>query len=84
MDMSARTKNRVFGVGYILIGLWVLCPPVYLWASGGSPRVLGLPFSVLWMLVNPVLILLLIWGLWIVEDMRGELEQFERDDEVAR
>jgi len=82
IGMSARTKNWVFGIGYVLIGLWVLCPPVYLWASRESHRVLGLPFSVFWMLVNAILVLLLIWALWIVEGVRGEHEQFEPDEEV--
>lgn len=81
--MSARTKNWIFGVAYVAIALCVLCPPVYRWASGESPRVLGLPFSVFWMLLNGILVLLLVWALWVVEDLRGEHEMFEPDEEVG-
>lgn len=81
--MSPALKARIFGVGYAITALWVICPPIYLAASTASPRVLGLPFSVIWMLADAVLVLLLIWALWYVEDVRGELETFDAEAEGA-
>ena len=76
-SMSPRAKKQIFGTAYVLITLMVICPPVYLAASGASPRVLGLPFSVFYMFLNAVLIVLLVCALWIVESIRGEHEVFE-------
>lgn len=75
--MSPRTKKQIFGTAYILVTLMVICPPVYLAASGSSPQLLGLPFSVFYMFLNAVLVVLLVWALWIVESIRGEHEVFE-------
>ena len=76
-SMSPRTKNQIFCSAYVLITLMVICPPVYLAASGTSPEVLGLPFSVFYMFLNAVLIVLLVCALWVVESIRGEHEVFE-------
>ena len=76
-SMSPRTKKQIFGIAYVLTALMVICPPVYLAASGASPQVLGLPFSVFYMFLNAVLIVLLVCALWIVESIRSEHEVFE-------
>ncbi len=80
LRMSPQTKSAVFGVGYAITALWVIFPPVYLAASTASPRVLGLPFSVFWMILDAVLILALVWALWIVENVRGELEVLDDEE----
>jgi hypothetical protein len=83
LRMSPRTKGAIFGVGYVITALWVLFPPLYLAASTDTPRVLGLPFSVFWMILDGVLVLLLVWALWTVEEIRGELEVLD-GEETAR
>lgn len=75
--MSERTKTRIFGAGYVIVALMVLLPPLYLAASAKTPIVLGLPFSVFYMLLNAVLITALVTTLWFVEGARGEREVFE-------
>jgi hypothetical protein len=78
-SISPHTKNRAFGSAYIIITLMVILPPAYLAASGGTPKVLGLPFSVFYMLLNGALAVLLIVTLWFVEAIRGEHEMFHVD-----
>jgi len=57
----------------------VILPPAYLAASGGTPKVLGLPFSVFYMLLDGALAVFLIVTLWFVEGIRGEHEMFHVD-----
>jgi hypothetical protein len=77
--MSGRTKNIIFGTWYVVLILMVTCPPLYLAASGGTPRILSLPLSVFYMVLNGALAILMVSALWVVESIRGEHELFHED-----
>jgi uncharacterized membrane protein (DUF485 family) len=77
--MSTKTKNRIFGTWYVALVLMVTFPPAYLAASGGTPKIITLPLSVFYMLLNGALSILLVLALWIVESIRGEHERFHED-----
>ena len=72
--MSPATKTRVFGTLYALSILLAIFPPFYLWAGGHAGTVLGLPFSVGYMIFDALLITAIVAALYYVEDARGELD----------
>jgi hypothetical protein len=70
-------KTVVFGVWFAVVLAMVVVPPVYLAAGRATPHVLGLPFSVFWMLLDAVLATAMIATLWAVESRRGEVERID-------
>lgn len=72
--MPRRTIDMVFGGVMALIVLLAIFPPLYNAASRSSPSVLGLPFSVFYMILDGVLITLAVVALWYVENIRDEVE----------
>jgi hypothetical protein len=73
--MSASTKNGVFGGFFVFCFLLAVCPPLYLWATRtGAGKVIGLPFSVAYMLFDAILLTVVVAALYWVEDLRGELD----------
>jgi hypothetical protein len=73
--MSSRTKNAIFGTVFAFCVLLAIFPPFYLWATReGAPQILGLPFSVAYMLFDALLLTVAVAVLYRVEDVRGELE----------
>ncbi|AJW38137.1 hypothetical protein NY08_104 [Rhodococcus sp. B7740] len=64
-----------FGGTYALALLFALFPPLYMWGSGIRYEILGIPFAIMYWLINGVVLGLTLWGLYIVEDIRGELDE---------
>ena len=74
-EMSSGTKNRIFGSVYAFCVLLAIFPPFYLWgAREDAPEILGLPFSVVYMLFDAVLLTVAVAVLYWAEDIRGELD----------
>jgi hypothetical protein len=74
-QMSSSTKNVLFGSVFVFCVLLAVFPPLYLWGTrAGAPHVLGVPFSVAYMLFDAILLSVAVALLYWVEDVRGELE----------
>ena len=73
--LSRRTVLTFFGSVYAVALLFALFPPLYLWGSGIATPVLGIPFSIMYWIVDGVVLGLGLWGLYVVEDIRGELDE---------
>jgi hypothetical protein len=63
-----------FGGIYGLALLFALFPPLYLWGSGMRFDILGVPFAIMYWLINAVVLGLTLTAFYIVEDIRGELD----------
>ncbi|MBU8811534.1 hypothetical protein KL953_21870 [Mycolicibacterium goodii] len=63
-----------FGGIYGLALLFALFPPLYLWGSGIRFEILGVPFSIMYWLINAVVLGLTLTAFYVVEDIRGELD----------
>ncbi|NHP16228.1 hypothetical protein G8767_21955 [Rhodococcus sp. IC4_135] len=74
-QLEPRTIHVTFGFLYGISLLLALFPPLYLAASGVSTRILGLPFSVFYWLFDGLLVGLSLWALYLVEGIRGELDE---------
>ena len=78
-DLSAR-ERRIYGaltLFFVLVFL-ALTWPVYALFSGIRPLVLGMPFSLFYVVVVLVVSFLVLLGLYLWEDRRGHL-----DDDAA-
>lgn len=74
-SFSRRTVVVFFGSIYAVALLMAVFPPFYLAASGRPVLVLGIPFSILYWLLGFTILLLGLWALYVVEDIRGELDE---------
>lgn len=72
--LSRRSVVLFFGGIYGLALLFALFPPLYLWGSGIRFDILGVPFAIMYWLVNAVILGLTLTAFYIVEDIRGELD----------
>jgi hypothetical protein len=75
--IRARSRRQVlifFGIGYVILALMAMFPPLYLATSGIRTPVLGMPFTLFYWALNGVLVFVLILGLNVVERIRGELD----------
>ena len=63
-----------FGVLYALALLFALFPPLYLWGSGSSFEILGIPFAIMYWIINAAVLGLTLAAFYIVEAIRGELD----------
>ncbi|WP_338890640.1 hypothetical protein [Rhodococcus sovatensis] len=73
--LSRKSIMMFFGSIYALALLVALFPPLYMWSSGIRFEILGIPFAIMYWLINGVVLGLTLWGLYIVEDIRGELDE---------
>lgn len=73
--LSRKSIMTFFGSIYALALLFALFPPLYMWSSGIRFEILGIPFAIMYWLINGVVLGLTLWGLYIVEDIRGELDE---------
>lgn len=74
-QVSSSTKNALFGTIFVFCILLAVAPPLYLWGTrAGAPQVLGMPFSVAYMLFDAIVLTIAVAVLYWVEDVRGELE----------
>lgn len=74
-SLSRRTVVTIFGFLYAVPLLMAIFPPFYLLASGRSAIVLGMPFTIWYWLLGFLILLVGLWGLYWVEDLRGELDE---------
>lgn len=73
--LDKRTVNIFFGGIYTAALVFALFPPLYLWASGSSAAILGLPLPIAYWLIDGLVLGLGLWGLYLVEDIRGDLDE---------
>jgi hypothetical protein len=73
--LSRKNIMTFFGSIYALALLFALFPPLYMWGSGIRYEILGVPFAIMYWLIDGVVLGLTLWGLYIVEDIRGELDE---------
>ncbi|AYJ52121.1 hypothetical protein [Rhodococcus sp. P1Y] len=73
--LSQKSIMTFFGSIYALALLFALFPPLYMWGSGIRFEILGIPFAIMYWLINGLVLGLTLWGLYIVEDIRGELDE---------
>ncbi|MDV6263736.1 hypothetical protein [Rhodococcoides yunnanense] len=73
--LSRKNIMTFFGSIYALALLFALFPPLYMWGSGIRFEILGIPFAIMYWLIDGVVLGLTLWGLYIVEDIRGELDE---------
>ncbi|MET0704297.1 MAG: hypothetical protein ABWY93_32005 [Mycobacterium sp.] len=72
--LSRRSIVIFFGTLYAIALLFALFPPLYLWGSGISVQVLGIPFAIMYWIIDAVVLGLTLTAFYIVEDIRGELD----------
>jgi hypothetical protein len=72
--LSRRSIVIFFGTLYAIALLFALFPPLYLWGSGISVLVLGIPFAIMYWIIDAVVLGLTLTAFYIVEDIRGELD----------
>ena len=72
--LPRRTIVGFFGTLYALALLFALFPPLYLWGSGIRASVLGVPFAIMYWIINALVLGLTLTAFYVVEDIRGELD----------
>jgi len=72
--LSARQVIVSFGVLYGIALAMALVPWLYLGADRLTTVVLGMPLTIWYWLFNALLVLLIVWGLYYVEGVRGDFE----------
>lgn len=80
-NLSRRSILTFFGGIYFVALLFALFPPLYMWGSGVHTLVLGVPFSIMYWIINGVVLGLGLWGFYLVEDIRGELDEVRSDSD---
>lgn len=74
-SLDRKTINLTFGIVYTFALLMALFPPLYLSASGvRGPVILGVPWSILYWVLNAALVGISLSALYIVESIRGEAD----------
>ena len=72
--LSRRSIVIFFGTLYAVALLFAIFPPLYLWGSGSSFEILGIPFAVMYWIIDALVLGLTLAAFYIVEDIRGELD----------
>lgn len=72
--LSRRSIATFFGALYAVALLFALFPPLYLWGSGSRFDVLGIPFAIMYWVIDALVLGLTLTAFYIVEDIRGELD----------
>ena len=72
--LSRRSIVIFFGTLYAVALLFAIFPPLYLWGSGSSALVLGIPFAIMYWIIDALVLGLTLAAFYIVEDIRGELD----------
>lgn len=73
-NMSAKTKNTVFGCIYAVLVLAAIFPPLYFSASGNGTLILGAPVAMWYWIADFVLLVIMMFALYGVESIRGEVD----------
>lgn len=72
--LSRRSIVIFFGALYAIALLFAVFPPLYLWGSGMSVEILGIPFAIMYWIIDAVVLGLTLTAFYVVEDIRGELD----------
>ncbi|KAA0102087.1 hypothetical protein CIW49_01750 [Mycolicibacterium sp. P1-18] len=72
--LSRRSIVAFFGTLYAVALLFALFPPLYLWGSGSRFAVLGIPFAIMYWVIDALVLGLTLAAFYVVEDIRGELD----------
>jgi len=72
--LSRRSIVIFFGTLYAVALLFAIFPPLYLWGSGSTAVVLGIPFAIMYWIIDALVLGLTLTAFYIVEDIRGELD----------
>jgi hypothetical protein len=72
LGLSRRSIVIFFGTLYAVALLFALFPPLYLWGSGMRFQILGVPFAIMYWIIDAVVLGLTLTAFYIVEDIRGE------------
>ncbi|CAN5584971.1 hypothetical protein BH09ACT7_BH09ACT7_58080 [soil metagenome] len=72
--LSRRSIVIFFGTLYAIALLFALFPPLYLWGSGSTVAILGIPFAIMYWIIDALVLGLTLTAFYIVEDIRGELD----------
>ncbi|BBY50567.1 hypothetical protein MARA_40350 [Mycolicibacterium arabiense] len=74
LGLGRRSIVIFFGTLYAAALLFALFPPLYLWGSGMRFQILGIPFAIMYWIIDAVVLGLTLTAFYIVEDIRGELD----------
>ena len=77
--LSRRSIVAFFGTLYAVALVFALFPPLYLWGSGIRVEILGIPFAIMYWIVNALVLGLTLTAFYVVEDIRGELDDDSTD-----
>ena len=72
--LSRRSIVVFFGTLYAVALMFAIFPPLYLWGSGSSFEILGIPFAIMYWIIDALVLGLTLTAFYIVEDIRGELD----------
>lgn len=72
--LSRRSIVIFFGTLYAVALLFAIFPPLYLWGSGSSFEILGIPFAIVYWIIDALVLGLTLAAFYVVEDIRGELD----------
>jgi hypothetical protein len=72
--LSRRNIVGFFGTLYAVALVFALFPPLYLWGSGIRFEILGIPFAIMYWIINALVLGLTLTAYYVVEDIRGELD----------
>lgn len=74
-SLDRKVINISFGIVYAFALLMALFPPLYLSASGvRAPIILGIPWAIMYWIINAALVGISLSALYIVESIRGEAD----------
>lgn len=72
--LERRSIVTFFGTLYAVALVFALFPPLYLWGSGIRYEILGIPFAIMYWIINALVLGLTLTAFYIVEGIRGELD----------
>ena len=72
--VNRRSIVIFFGTLYAIALLFALFPPLYLWGSPNRFQILGIPFAIMYWIIDAVVLGLTLTAFYVVEDIRGELD----------
>lgn len=71
--MSSTTKTTIFTIWFVIPLLMAIFPPFYLWSSGQTGLILGMPFAIAYWIIDVLILLAGLFALFHVEVVRGEV-----------
>ena len=72
--LSRRSIVAFFGTLYAVALTFALFPPLYLWGSGSRFDILGIPFAIMYWVIDALVLGLTLTAFYVVENIRGELD----------